>query len=76
MADTSIIDLNYAFAAYKHSKGAANPQRKADSKVPSCLLAFIKEGEAGLKNAQKAIDYVKNGACCGSKGEKLVYKKG
>ena len=76
MEDESVVDLNYAYAAYKHSKGAANPQLKADAKVPSCLLAFIKEGDAGLENAQKAIDYVKNGACCGAKGEKLVYKKG
>lgn len=76
MEDMSVIDLNYAYAAYKHSKGAANPQRKADAKVPSCLLAFIKEGDSGIENAQKAVDYVKAGACCGAKGEKLVYKKG
>ena len=41
MEDESVIDLNYAFAGYKKSKGVANPQRKADAKVPSCLLAFI-----------------------------------
>ena len=76
MEDETVIDLNYAYAAYKHSKGAANPQRKADAKVPSCLLAFIKEGDSGIENAQKAVDYVKAGACCGAKGEKLVYKKG
>jgi acylpyruvate hydrolase len=76
ISDESVIDLNHAYAAYKHSKGAANPQRKADAKVPSCLLAFIKEGDKGLEEAQKAIDYVKAGACCGSMGEKLVYKKG
>ncbi len=52
--DDSVIDLNYAFAAYKKSKGAANPQRKADAKVPSCLLAFIKEGDNGLEKAKKA----------------------
>ena len=76
MEDESVIDLNYAFAGYKKSKGVANPQRKADAKVPSCLLAFIKEGDMGLEKAQKAIDYVNAGACCGPKGEKLVYKKG
>ncbi len=76
MDDESIVDLNYTYAAYKQSKGAANPQRKADAKVPSCLLAFIKEGDAGLENAKKAIEYVKAGGCCGPKGEKLVYKKG
>jgi len=76
MEDESVLDLNYAYAAYKHSKGTANPQLKADAKVPSCLLAFIKEGDAGLENAHKAIDHVKNGAENGPKGEKLVYKKG
>ncbi len=76
MEDMSVIDLNYAYAAYKHSKGAANPQRKADAKVPSCLLAFIKEGDSGIENAQKAVNYVKSGACCGANGEKLVFKKG
>ena len=65
LVDDSVIDLNYAFAAYKKSKGASNPQRKADSKVPSCLLAFINEGDTGLEKAQKAIDHVKAGACCG-----------
>lgn len=74
--DNSVIDLNYAYAAYKASKGAANPLRKADAKVPSCLLAFIKEGDEGLEKAQKAIDHVKAGATEGPKGEKLVYKAG
>ena len=76
LVDDSVIDLNYAFAAYKKSNGAANPQRKADAKVPSCLLAFIKEGDNGLEKAKKALEHVKAGACCGPKGEKLVYKKG
>jgi len=76
LVDDNVIDLNHAFAAYKKSKGASNPQRKADAKVPSCLRAFIKEGNAGLEKAQKAIDHVKAGACNGPKGEKLVWKKG
>lgn len=75
MDNESVIDLNHAYAAYKHSKGAANAQAKADAAVPSYLLAFIKEGDKGIEEAQKAIDYVKNGGCCGPKGEKLVYKK-
>ncbi|TRO51585.1 hypothetical protein E2P71_08865, partial [Candidatus Bathyarchaeota archaeon] len=74
--DEKVVDLNYAYASYACSKGESNPQRKADAKVPSCLLAFIKEGDNGIKEAQKALDYVKTGVCCGPKGEKLVYKKG
>ena len=76
LVDENVIDLNYAFAAYKKSKGVSNPKKKADAKVPSCLLAFIKEGNEGLENARKALDHVKAGACCGPKGEKLVWKKG
>ncbi len=73
--DNSVVDLNYAYAAYKAAKGVANPQRKADAKVPSCLLAFIKEGDKGLEKARKAIDHVKAGATEGPRGEKLVYKQ-
>jgi len=29
LVDDNVIDLNYAFAAYKKSKGVSNPQRKA-----------------------------------------------
>jgi acylpyruvate hydrolase len=74
--DESVIDLNYSYAAYKKSEGANNPHRIADTKVPSCLLAFIKKGDLGLKKAKKAIDYVKAGVTEGPDGEKLVYNKG
>jgi len=76
MEDMSVIDLNHAYAALKHSEGDANSQGKADTEVPSCLLAFIKKGDMGLEKAQKAIDYVKTGIREGVKGEKLVYAKG
>ena len=74
MDDGSVIDLNHAYAAYKKSKGSQRPYAKADDKVPSCLLAFIKEGENGLKAAQKAIDYVKAVNKKGPRGEKLHIK--
>jgi acylpyruvate hydrolase len=76
LINDDVIDLNYTFAAYMKSKGSSNHQRKADAKVPSRLLAFIKEGDSGLEKAQKAIDYVKEGNCCGPNGEKLVWRKG
>lgn len=72
--DGSVIDLNYAYAAYKKSKGVPNVYQKADANVPSDLLTFIKEGDGGLKKAQKAIDYVKVGNKKGPRGEKLHYK--
>lgn len=74
--DESVIDLNYSFAAYNNSKGETDPQGIADAEVPTCLLAFIKEGDLGLKMASKAIDYVKAGEIKGPNGEKLVYNKG
>jgi 2-keto-4-pentenoate hydratase/2-oxohepta-3-ene-1,7-dioic acid hydratase in catechol pathway len=74
--DESIVDLNYAYAAYCQSEDEPNPQRKADSKVPSCLLAFIKEGDKGIAEAKKALEHVKRGVRNGAKGEKLIYKKG
>lgn len=54
-----IVDLNYAYAGYLKSKGEARPNAKADAEVPSCLLAFIEEGDAALKAAKKALDYAK-----------------
>ncbi|MCW4048489.1 MAG: fumarylacetoacetate hydrolase family protein [Candidatus Bathyarchaeota archaeon] len=72
--DNSVIDLNFAFAAYKKSKGAARPYAKADAKVPTDLHEFILEGDRGLENAKKAVEYVKAGNCCGPGCEKLVFK--
>jgi acylpyruvate hydrolase len=76
LVDADVIDLNYAYAAYAKSKGASNPQRKADAKVPSCLLDFILEGDTGIEKAQQAIDYVKTGVTLGPTGEKIVWRKG
>lgn len=72
--DGSIIDLNLAFATYKKTEGSLRPYAKADAKVPSCLLSFIKEGDNGIKNAVKAINHIKTTEEeKGPKGEKLVY---
>lgn len=73
--DGSIIDLNLAFATYQKIKGSMRPYAKADAKVPSCLLSFIKEGKKGIQNAEKAINQIKTtGEEKGPNGEKLVYK--
>ncbi len=71
--DGSIVDLNYAYASYLAEKGEVRPYSKADAKVPSCLLAFIEEGEEGLKEAKKATNYAKKNKI-GVKGEKLVHE--
>jgi len=71
--DGSVIDLNHAYAALLESKGEAHACAKADIEVPSCLLCFIEEGDAGLKAATKAVTYAKK-AKVNSCGEKLVYK--
>jgi 2-keto-4-pentenoate hydratase/2-oxohepta-3-ene-1,7-dioic acid hydratase in catechol pathway len=72
--DGSVIDLNYAYAAYAKGKGVARPQALADAKVPSNLHAFILEGKTGLVEAEKALDYTRKGTVSGPKGEKIKYK--
>jgi len=71
--DGSIIDLNHAYAALLKSKGEPRACAKADVEVPSCLLAFIEEGEAGLKAAVKAVAYAKK-VKVAANGEHLVFK--
>jgi 2-keto-4-pentenoate hydratase/2-oxohepta-3-ene-1,7-dioic acid hydratase in catechol pathway len=68
-----IIDLNHAYAAFLKSKGDPRACAKADAEVPSYLLAFIEEGEAGLKAAKKAVTYAKK-IKVGVNGNQLVYK--
>ena len=43
LVEKDVIDLNFAFAAYKKSKGVTNPQRKADANVPppSASYTFV-----------------------------------
>jgi len=69
--DGSVIDLNHAYSELLTSKGEPNVCAKADAEVPSCLQAFIEEGEAGLKAAKKAVDYAKK-AKVDANGESLV----
>ncbi len=74
LEDGSIVDLNLARAAYLHKMGVARPYAHACTEVPTNLLAFIEEGEAGLKAAKEAISLVEGGVAEGPKGEKLLYK--
>jgi acylpyruvate hydrolase len=73
LEDGSVVDLNHAYAALLESKGEARACAKADVEVPSCLLAFIEEGESGLKAVAKAITYAKK-AKVSAKGEQLLFK--
>jgi acylpyruvate hydrolase len=74
LEDGSIVDLNRAYEALLADDGVPGARAKASAKVPTCLLAFIEEGEKGLKAAAKAIEYVKNGATKTACGQKLLYK--
>ena len=74
LEDGSIVDLNLAYEALLAEEGVTGAKTKASAKVPTCLLAFIEEGEKGLKAAAKAIEYVKNGATKTACGQKLLYK--
>jgi 2-keto-4-pentenoate hydratase/2-oxohepta-3-ene-1,7-dioic acid hydratase in catechol pathway len=71
----NIVDLNFAYADYLKTNGEVNVETKADAKVPSCLLAFIKEGDAGISEAKKALNHVQKGNNSGLDGKKLVYTK-
>jgi acylpyruvate hydrolase len=71
--DGSVIDLNYAYASLLAIIGDMRAQEKADAIVPSKLLAFIEEGEAGLKAAKEAVEYAKK-TSVEPNDEKLVYK--
>jgi len=73
LEDGSVIDLNHAYAALLESEGESRARAKADAEVPSCLLSFIEEGEAGLKAAMKAVSYA-NKIKVTVNGNQLVYK--
>jgi 2-keto-4-pentenoate hydratase/2-oxohepta-3-ene-1,7-dioic acid hydratase in catechol pathway len=73
LEDGIVVDLNHAYTALLESKGEGRAYAKADANVPSCLLAFIEEGEAGLKAATKAIAYAKK-VKVSAKGEQLLFK--
>ena len=75
LEDGSVVDLNHSYAALLESRGEARACAKADAEIPSCLLAFIEEGDAGLKAATKAITYAKK-AQVSTKGEQLLFKDG
>ncbi len=74
--DDSIVDLNLAYAAYLSQKGVSRPYAHACTEVPSDLLAFIEEGDAGLRAAEKAVSFVQDGVTEGPCGERLVYEAG
>ena len=75
LEDGSVVDLNHSYAALLESKGEARACAKAGAQVPSCLLAFIEEGDAGLKSAVKAITYAKK-TKVSTKGEQLLFEDG
>ena len=70
----AVIDLNHAYASLLAKQGEPRPQAKADAAVPTDLLAFILEGDAGLTKAAEAVKHVQSGAAAGPRGEKLHYK--
>ena len=76
LEDGSIVDLNLAYEALLAYRGIARPHVHAKARVPPELLAFIKEGDAGLKAAEEAVSFVqgetKEAPCCG----KLIYGPG
>ncbi len=76
LEDGSIVDLNLARAALLSKSGIGRPYAHACIEVPSGLLAFIEEGEAGLKAATEAVSLVQGGVTEGPRGENLLFKPG
>ena len=76
LEDGSVVDLNSAYSALLASKGVNRPHAHACSRVPPSLLAFIEEGEAGLRAAEEAVSFVGEGVREGPGGERLVLKPG
>ncbi len=72
LEDGSVVDLNYAYSSLLESKGESHACIKADAAVPSCLQAFIEEGEAGLTAAKKAVEYA-NRVKVGPGGLELIH---
>ncbi len=58
-ADGKIVDLNLAYTESLKAKGVARAEAQANLEVPVSLLAFIEQGDAGLKAASKVIAYAK-----------------
>lgn len=75
LEDESVVDLNLARSALLHEKGYPRPYVHADSQVPTDLLAFIEEGDMGLRAAEEAVSLVLSGVTFGPKGEKLLFKR-
>lgn len=50
--DSSVIDLNHAYSAYKGSKGAKRPYAMADASVPACPYDLILEGGDAIEEAK------------------------
>lgn len=72
----SLIDLSAAYAALKAKDGEPHPYRFVEALVPPDMKRFIEAGDTALKEAQRAVDYVREGSANtphGPQGESLVY---
>jgi 2-keto-4-pentenoate hydratase/2-oxohepta-3-ene-1,7-dioic acid hydratase in catechol pathway len=74
LEDGSVVDLNSAYSALLARRGVNRPHAHACSTVPPNILAFIEEGEAGLRAAEEAISFAREGAHEDPGGGRLVLK--
>ncbi len=59
LVDERVVDLNAAYARYaRERRNAADPDAEADKHVPADLAALIDRGQAGIDDAQQALDFV------------------
>src|SRR5690348_14815797 len=72
VADSGIIDLNFAYAAYLASRDEPRPHVLADVLLPSDMLEFLRGGATTQQAARTACLYAKPGMR-GIRDETLIY---
>jgi 2-keto-4-pentenoate hydratase/2-oxohepta-3-ene-1,7-dioic acid hydratase in catechol pathway len=78
--NTTIVDLNLAYAKYLSEKGTiGSPYVVATGLIPPDMIGFLKGGEMAREAARQAVEFVcerqSRGEASGPKGEKVIYAR-
>lgn len=76
LQDTSIIDLNMAYATLLADQREPQPRRLADAQVPATMLEFLEGGPPAMTAARRALGFVTQAAPSleGPAGETILYQ--
>ena len=69
--DEVVVDLNSSYSASLAEKGEVNPLGVADAIIPTDMVAFLSNGETGLKAAEEAVNFYKTSGKIGIHGERI-----